>query len=429
MELLFKCDDHNGLPKGLVQLPGVLQAVNGNDRISWHINQLRKNQEKKSPIFVAELWTGWFTLAGTEFRGKTAVEISTATKEWLEKGASINYYMWHGGSNFFHNGAVNIPPFSLITSSYDYDAPVSENGTLTPKFFAIRKQLKASLGDEHVTFGDIPPPIPVKAYGIVQVTSYVTLDGLVEFLPRVRLDQVCSMEELPYHMSSGQVMGFLLYRHRQLVGNGKRKSVNVAGLADFGAVLLNGQLIGHVNQQFDSGTGYFALPAESMKDGPVNTLDVLVGSSGRNNYLPDGSEKKGLLWPVQVGTEALTTWEAYPMEFDQKFLRRIEKHVSEFKTIGTSSLPQGPLLLRAEFAIAEKPCDTYLRLDGFGRGLVVLNGEVLGRHWEAGPQRTLYVPAPMLRQGGNVLLIMEMMKTPVSPSIKFVDSHQLGKPR
>lgn len=48
--------------------------------------------------------------------------------------------------------------------------------------------------------------------------------------------------------------------------------------------------------------------------------------------------------------------------------------------------------------------DTFVRLDGFTKGNVYINGFNLGRYWNpAGPQKTLYLPAPLLREGENEL--------------------------
>ena len=313
-----------------------------------------------------------------------------------------------------------------MTSSYDYDSPVSENGTLMPKFYTLRNQLKETLGADKVVFGEIPPPIPVQAYGPIKITSYATLDDVIAFASKaVHLEQVCSMEELPINDNTGQVMGFTLYRHRGIKASARGQQLVIGGLADYGAVLMNGVLLGHVNLQFDSGSGYFQIKPDIVST-KENILDILVGSTGRNNYLPDGSEKKGLLWPVQLGAERLSTWEAYPLEFDKKFISLLDSHTARFRSI-SGNMPAGPVLLRAEFAIARTPSDTFLRLDGFVRGLVVVNGEVLGRYWDVGPQKTLYVPAPLLRLGPNVVLVMEMNKVPLSPVITFVDRPDLGR--
>ena len=51
--------------------------------------------------------------------------------------------------------------------------------------------------------------------------------------------------------------------------------------------------------------------------------------------------------------------------------------------------------------------DTFLDFTGFGKGCVFINGFNLGRFWEIGPQKRLYVPAPLLKQGKNEIILFE----------------------
>jgi beta-galactosidase len=53
-----------------------------------------------------------------------------------------------------------------------------------------------------------------------------------------------------------------------------------------------------------------------------------------------------------------------------------------------------------------------LELPGWTRGFVWVNGFNLGRYWSAGPQRSLYVPGPVLREGGNEVWVLELEETP-----------------
>ena len=55
----------------------------------------------------------------------------------------------------------------------------------------------------------------------------------------------------------------------------------------------------------------------------------------------------------------------------------------------------------------EEPGDTFLDFSGWGKGCAFLNGFHLGRFWELGPQRRLYIPAPLLKAGGNELILFE----------------------
>ena len=67
-----------------------------------------------------------------------------------------------------------------------------------------------------------------------------------------------------------------------------------------------------------------------------------------------------------------------------------------------------PVFLRGNLVVEGAPCDTFLKLDGFTKGFVTVNGFNIGRYFNpAGPQKTLYVPAPLLREGDNAIIVFE----------------------
>ena len=65
-----------------------------------------------------------------------------------------------------------------------------------------------------------------------------------------------------------------------------------------------------------------------------------------------------------------------------------------------------PAFYQVEFNVDE-PADTFLDMTGWGKGFVVVNAFNLGRFWEEGPQRRLYLPGALLKPGKNELLIFE----------------------
>lgn len=79
-----------------------------------------------------------------------------------------------------------------------------------------------------------------------------------------------------------------------------------------------------------------------------------------------------------------------------------------------------------EFRIEDDPRDTFLRTDNFKKGFVVLNGFNLGRYWEIGPQKTLYVPKSLLKAEKNELIIFESEGLKGEPIIEFTDTPELG---
>lgn len=56
---------------------------------------------------------------------------------------------------------------------------------------------------------------------------------------------------------------------------------------------------------------------------------------------------------------------------------------------------------------AEQTGDTFLDFAGWGKGCVLVNGFNIGRFWEIGPQRRLYIPAPLLKKGTNTIIVFE----------------------
>lgn len=78
----------------------------------------------------------------------------------------------------------------------------------------------------------------------------------------------------------------------------------------------------------------------------------------------------------------------------------------------------------ALFVACEK-ADTFLALDGWGKGCAFLNGFHLGRFWEIGPQKRLYIPAPLLREGVNEIVIFET-EGKVTDSVTLWDQPDIG---
>ncbi|CAJ0561134.1 unnamed protein product, partial [Mesorhabditis spiculigera] len=76
--------------------------------------------------------------------------------------------------------------------------------------------------------------------------------------------------------------------------------------------------------------------------------------------------------------------------------------------------------------------DTFIDFSGWGKGFILINGHHLGRYWNVGPQRTLYVPSPFLRKGANRIFIVELLsdyydcKAPHKCQISSVD-HPIWK--
>ena len=168
----------------------------------------------------------------------------------------------------------------------------------------------------------------------------------------------------------------------------------------------------------------WALPAASelvsleLDFGEEACIDLLVENMGRVNYGPKLLDRKGIS-KVRIGRPHHFGWDIYTLPMENE-LERLE-----FERIEEDHL-EGPVFLRGYLDIDGEPCDAFLRLDGFHKGFVKVNGFNLGRYFnDAGPQKTLYVPAPVLHSGRNEILVFESDSAD-GATVEFTDTPDLG---
>ena len=65
--------------------------------------------------------------------------------------------------------------------------------------------------------------------------------------------------------------------------------------------------------------------------------------------------------------------------------------------------------------------DTFMDMPGWAKGVAFINGFNLGWYWpKAGPQMTMYIPGPMLQDGDNELILLEVEESPEKPTGEFI---------
>lgn len=95
-----------------------------------------------NPLIVSELWSGWFDSWGASaHNGKTAASLDRMMHELIAVGCSgVSHWVFAGGTNFGWYGGRTVGGDTIhMTTSYDYDAPITEYGALTEKFFVARR--------------------------------------------------------------------------------------------------------------------------------------------------------------------------------------------------------------------------------------------------------------------------------------------------
>lgn len=147
-------------------------------------------------------------------------------------------------------------------------------------------------------------------------------------------------------------------------------------------------------------------------------LSVLCENMGRVNYVTKMMCKKGIIGRCLFdGGKIHFGWQAYHLSMDN--LDKLLFVGKVVQGIGRNTF------YKFKFNVAEKPCDTFLLTDNFKKGFAVLNGFNIGRYWEVGPQKTLYVPRSLLKEGENELIVFENDGLKGEPIIEFVDRANL----
>ncbi|MEV0173494.1 beta-galactosidase family protein [Streptomyces sp. NPDC050803] len=399
-ELLFTCDQANPGHLAAGSLPGVLTTGTFGGKVSDALATLSAHQPD-APLMCAEFWIGWFDHWGGPHHVRDAAEAAAMLDELLAAGASVNLYMFHGGTNFaFTNGANHGHAYAPTVTSYDYDAPLPEHGDPGPKYQAFREVIAryAPVPDEPV-----PPPSAKLPETVVE------LDRRMPLLPHARaFAESPRHSELPLTMHElGAAHGFTLYRTTVPAG-GDGLLHFAGGVADRAQVFLDGAPVGVLERERDDEV----LPVRVPRPGA--TLDVLVENMGGVNYGPNIGSPKGLLGPVSFDGAALRNWTCLPLPLDT--LPDLSSATGEATT--------GPAFHHGTFHVTD-PADTFLSLPGWTKGQAWINGFHLGRYWRRGPQRTLYVPAPVLRPGRNDLVLLELHGS-TSPRTHLTATPDLG---
>lgn len=381
-------------------LPGLHKTASFGSRSVERLATLREHQPT-GPLMCAEFWDGWFDHWGAHHHVQSAPDAAAELEDLLAAGASVNIYMFHGGTNFgLTNGANDKGTYQPTVTSYDYDAPLDEAGNPTAKYAAFREVLS-----RYTTISDDRPdaarPAPVFD---VALQSPVRLADVVEDLGGWQRH-----DALPSLDSIGHFRGFAMYR-RTLDGTGNGV-LGFGDVRDRAAVFLDGRPVGVLSRDHRERT--IALPAASGE------LTILLEDQGRVNYGPRLGEHKGLVDGAWLDGSELPGWEILPIDLDLV----PSLPVLQGRRPVADSVP-GPAFSSAVFTVDE-PVDLFLDTSAWGKGIAWVNGFCLGRYWRRGPQETLIVPGPVLRSGENQLVIFEL-EAITEPAARFVGELRLG---
>ncbi|MFG2331265.1 beta-galactosidase family protein [Streptomyces sp. NPDC048604] len=372
-------------------VPGVLPTANFGSGAREAFGVLRRHRPR-GPLMCMEFWCGWFDHWGAGHAVRDAGDAAAALREILECGASVNVYMAHGGTSFggwaganrageLHEGLLR-----PTVTSYDYDAPVDERGRPTEKFWRFREVL-AGYADGPLP--EVPePPARLGAPVSGAVTEWLPLPEVLEGLG----DEERFAPLPPTFEELGVDRGVVRYRV-EVPGPRQPYPLTAAGLRDRAVVYVDGVRAGVL----DTEDGVLPEPVAGSA-----SVELWVESLGRVNYGPRLAEPKGITGGLRHERQYLHGVRAQGLRLDA------------FAPEAVAKLPftapvadGGPGLYRLPMEVAGAG-DADLALPGWTRGFVWVNGFCLGRYWSAGPQHSLYVPGPVLREGRNEVWVLEL---------------------
>lgn len=378
-------------------LPNVWKTINFGSRTEESFKML-ENYQTNMPKMVMEFWIGWFDHWEHEHITRKADDIREELIYMLENDISVNFYMFHGGTNFgFMNGANYHDEQRCTVTSYDYDALLTEVGDLTEKYHLVKDILKKY--EHKIKKHKNHKYFSVKEskkmnYGEVEFTEYGTFKENLDLISRHYTSPYpLTMEELD------QDYGFILYK-TIIKGKLEALKLNLQEVRDRALIYLNGEYQGVIDR---NNKQEILLSA----DGPESTLEILVENMARINYGPLLKDPKGITEGVRIGNQFLFNWDIYTIPL---------KDIENIK-YGNGNKEEYPTFYKGSFEVKEVG-NTYLDFEGWEKGVVFINGFNLGRYWKAGPQKRLYLPAPLLKEGTNEIVVFELHKDNKKMSLK-----------
>ena len=378
-------------------LPNVWKTINFGSRTEESFKML-ENYQTNMPKMVMEFWIGWFDHWEHEHITRKADDIREELIYMLENDISVNFYMFHGGTNFgFMNGANYHDEQRCTVTSYDYDALLTEAGDLTEKYHLVKDILKKyehkiKKHKNHKYFS-VKESKKIN-YGDVEFTEYGTF--------KENLDLISKHYTSPYPLTMEELdqdYGFILYK-TTIKGKLEALKLNLQEVRDRALVYLNGEYQGVIDR---NNKQEILLSA----DGPESTLEILVENMARINYGPLLKDPKGITEGVRIGNQFLFNWDIYTIPL---------KDIENIK-YGNGNKEEYPTFYKGSFEVKEVG-NTYLDFEGWEKGVVFINGFNLGRYWKAGPQKRLYLPAPLLKEGKNEIVVFELHKDNKKMSLK-----------
>lgn len=385
-------------------LPGAAVGLDsGSDEKHW---TLARQMNPGVPVFSSETYPGWLTHWGEKWQRPGIPGLVKEVEFLLTNRKSFNFYVAHGGTNFGFTAGANSggKGYEPDVTSYDYDAPIDEQGRSTPKYMALRELIGKYLPSS-TSLPAIPEPIPTMA---IPEFAMAPFTSVWEQLPT----PIKSVHPRTFEFY-GQNQGLVLYR-TTLVGRKSGKLV-ITDLHDYAQVFVDGTLIGTLDRRLGEKSIDIPAPttgssagaggaAAGSAGGPV--LELLVEGMGHINFAQDMIDRKGITDRVTLSGMTLMNWDVFLLPLTDNWIGTLAAKPRTTDRAG--------IFFKGTFTL-DAPADTYIDMAGYRKGVVWMNGHNLGRYWDIGPQTKLYCPASWLVKGTNSVIVLDLHKTDASP--------------
>uniref|UniRef100_A0A0K0F8Z6 Glyco_hydro_35 domain-containing protein n=1 Tax=Strongyloides venezuelensis TaxID=75913 RepID=A0A0K0F8Z6_STRVS len=377
---MLKCGSIDGV------FPTVDFGVVSNESKVMYYFDLQKKYSKGGPLVNSEFYSGWFTGWGQRKWNFPDTKSIIDTMTWMWNfNASFSIYMMAGGTSFeYWNGKVN--DGTLVTTSYDYNSPIHEDGDIGNTYKSIQNWILQLDNWKWKPRFEIKNTTR-KSYGkiIVDPIKYSVNLMAENCVPRWA---PLTFEEFnsPY--------GFLIYRVN--TDSKYLTNISIPGIKDAGYIIINNDYVGKINSTSSTlkvnYTGDF-------------TIQIVAENMGRQNYETIHDIKGIINNRAYFDNKTSNHWQSCYMTtdiIDNHFFRK-----GKVRFIKNNKVT-GPTILLGTLDISDVH-DTYIFLPGFTKGVVVINGYNIGRYWNVmGPQQSLYVPASFLKKGSNRIIVFEL---------------------
>ena len=375
-------------------IPGVAIGLDSGSNEN-DFNQASKHNPEV-PSFSSETYPGWLTHWGESYAKPDTTDLKKEVEYLLKNRKSFNFYVIHGGTNFGYTAGANAfspTQYQPDITSYDYDAPINEQGLPTPKYYMLRNLIQQYTPQKLPDLPAPPASIEISAFPMRLVNS------IWDQLPTpIQSPQPCPME--PYD----QGQGFILYR-TTLIGH-KGGKLSLWEPHDYALVFLDGVFIDTVFRDGGKWTVELPKPAAGATSNPV--LEILVEGMGHINFAQFMIDRKGITDRVTLNGMTLMNWETFLLPMDEEFVQKASAVENKKPTRRQGQFFKGT------FELAETG-DTYFDMQPYAKGVLFVNGHNLGRYWNKGPQQRLYCPASWLLKGGNEVVLFDLHQMEAKP--------------